>query len=275
MELPATDGITMEVLLRIMHANSTTVIDPDPIPSIKSIYELAIAVDMYNLAGCLGSWCNIWCNHLSPLVEATTHVVSLGRLTWIAKVFDHTDMFDRAFQQLTVHVRADTHGTLIDDEGVALEELIGIQSMGITPMLKRHRLSLIACLLSVVEDTLEEAATKDTENLPEFGFCRAAPGGLPARIQDRQHCNVRILGLLVQSLGAVGLFPLPRSCEDVRESAYTFRSSLERAVKRIKTHDPCQVSGVVHYKCNPMEALEKEMDTAWDETAVWCLCWKF
>lgn len=90
---------------------------------------MAVAVDLYDLGGCLGLWAKSWCSAVGPVVEYTTDVEVLAQLSWIAWVFGDKVMFQLLLDRLTMEVEVDGKGGLVDAGGLQLEDMKFMKAM--------------------------------------------------------------------------------------------------------------------------------------------------
>lgn len=90
---------------------------------------MAVAVDMYDLEGCLGLWAKSWCSAAAAVVEATTDVEALARLCWIAWVFGDKMLFQGVLERLVMELEVDAEGGLVDVGGLELGDMEYVKAM--------------------------------------------------------------------------------------------------------------------------------------------------
>lgn len=117
--VPSNNPRAIEILLHIIHLNTRQIPRAADI-SVEELFQIAVAVDMYDLCGCLGLWAKGWCSAVSRIVKTTTEVEVLEQLGWIAWVFGDGRMFEHVLEQLVVEVEVDGEGGLVDAQGVGL-----------------------------------------------------------------------------------------------------------------------------------------------------------
>lgn len=118
----------MEILLHIIHLAQSRV--PQGL-SVDELFHVAIVVDMYNLAQCLGLWPKTWCKFVMSALIGAREFEDLAKLAWIGWVFGDTALFENVLQRMLVEVEIDGEGRLVDVAGTPLEEFKYLKAMDI------------------------------------------------------------------------------------------------------------------------------------------------
>ncbi|KAJ4417731.1 hypothetical protein N0V82_006005 [Gnomoniopsis sp. IMI 355080] len=265
---PSDDPYAIEILLHIIHLNTRQIPRAGSI-TIGVLFRVAVAVDMYDLEGCLGLWAKSWCSAVAPVVEATKDVEALARLSWIAWVFGDKSLFQGSLDRLVMELEVDGEGGLVGIGGLDSGDMEVLKAMDLLDHLATTRTQLITSLLAVLESTLQTAINTSRTAI-QSPFCRStAVSGMSsdsARYKVRADCTAAILGSMIQSLAAEELFPYPESPEDIFESAGALRHRLVRVVEGIQTLGIPNGTGTafidesVHAGCNPKKRLLKWLD---------------
>lgn len=90
---------------------------------------MAIAVDLYDLSGCLGLRAKSWCSAIARYVDLATDVETLVRLGWIAWVFGDAVLFQDVLDRLVEEVQSDENGALVGDGGLELGNMEYVKAM--------------------------------------------------------------------------------------------------------------------------------------------------
>lgn len=209
--------------------------------TLEGLFQIAVAVDVYDLNGCLGLWPTAWCAAIEKSRAGEMKIFvgdleNMSQLAWIGWVFGQRKLFDRALGLMFVNVEVDGEGTLVDQEGNGLEEMEYLKAMNILDHLATCRTDLIAALLHVLEKAVQNGANKIAG---VSAFCRCSKINLThpetARNKARADCNNAILGSIIQALAAEDLFPFPTGPKDVFESASDLNKRLLRVVRSLET----------------------------------------
>lgn len=264
------------------------------------LFQIAVAVDMYDLAPRLGLWARAWCKIALAALKDARECGELAKLTWIGWVFGSRPIFEGALQQVLLKLEVDGEGDLLDSEGVRLDDFEYFKAMDVlgefskdfeNPQKKltvnqdhlsacRHQ--LITNLLSVVHGAILKGAAK---TLPSY--CRSnqvsSLSAEAARTKARADCNAVILGSLVQEFSARDLFPVPLGPEEIFESAPELRRRIADALAAVQTlgiplgsaagtaagRAPTgHVDAAFHVGCKPSSKLLKNLDEAMSTASV-------
>lgn len=124
---PENDPQAIEILLHIVHLHQSRV--PQTL-SLDDVFRIAIVVDMYDLARCLGLWPRAWCESSASTLEGL-EFEDLTKLAWVGWVFGNTMLFERVLERMVVEIEVDGEGRPVDAAGTPLEELTYLKAMDV------------------------------------------------------------------------------------------------------------------------------------------------
>lgn len=127
-QVPSDSPRAIEILLHIIHLNTRQVPRAGDV-EVDELFQVAHAVDIYDLGGCLGLWAKNWCSAVAPIVRATSDVTKLVRLSWIAWVFGDELLFRSVLHPLVVELQVDEDGELFEGVGMEIGDLDVITAM--------------------------------------------------------------------------------------------------------------------------------------------------
>lgn len=129
LQVPSDSPRAIEILLHIIHHNTRQIPCAGDI-EVDDLFHVAVAVDMYDLSGCLGLWAKSWSSAVAPVVQATSiNVDVLTRLSWIAWVFGDQSLFQCVLSRLVMEVGSDEYGELVDAGRWELRDLDFVEAM--------------------------------------------------------------------------------------------------------------------------------------------------
>lgn len=262
------DEPAIEHLMNIIHFNTGQIPDPMNL-SIFQIYQIAAAVDKYDLHGCLGLYPDKWCQGLLEKFNVTTsmrsmlHLVtsvrSMVHLAWIGWVFGRLDSFEFALTRIMIMIElqddGDGNATLVDELGKPLKDMKCTQAMDIVNHLAASRHNIMTGFVRSTGDIVQKALS----NMILPSFCRysalTSPDPEAALNTAINDCDTALRGLLITALTRQGLFPYPTVFGPMLMSIDDLHVRLTRVVNHVLMLQEARAE--FHAICGPKDHITR------------------
>ncbi|KAI1408596.1 hypothetical protein F5Y13DRAFT_171829 [Hypoxylon sp. FL1857] len=214
-ELPEDCPHAMEILLNIIHSYFDKIpVSVDPLPSHSptrafkcwSLYKLTVITDKYDLTRILQPWAQNWVKGIVarlPLLGPTHPVMKTTFaefLSWIAWELGDKRLFRKTAKYLTLHSVTDEEGGLRLDYGRSKRLFsYSLEPAGLSIHVSNKRMEAIQSMLRPVKDVVTRLSQG----------CGPSSSSLCKYHQDKDDCEVTMLGALIQSLTRKHLCPIP------------------------------------------------------------------
>ncbi|KAI0016179.1 hypothetical protein F4780DRAFT_760581 [Xylariomycetidae sp. FL0641] len=233
-ELPEDNPDAMERLLKILHCQFDA-IPFDYMPEAE-LYELTVLTDKYDLTRILRPWARAWCRAVNERAVTAGFAPNAGRTTnqaqqegqriWILWELGDTAALEKMTKDILLKFRVPPDGESTQTPGV-LEPPSYVENIA------RLRLAVLEVLLSLIRDFVQGLAAKKQHSL-----CR----------YNHTDCEVLMLGTIIRSLCAMGLWPIPEASNYtgcVSELATSLKSVACDGSSGKYNHDKCSGSGFI------------------------------
>ncbi|KAI0836447.1 hypothetical protein F5Y06DRAFT_305218 [Hypoxylon sp. FL0890] len=237
-ELPEDSPEAMEIFLNIVHSrfdkipifvnpilwNSTTTI-----LSYRTLYQLTVLTDKYDLTRILRPWVQNWVKDMHTNLTFV-NLCSLYKKprfielhSWIAWELGDKTTFSNAADYFILHSITDQEGGLRLDGADSMRLFSSsLELTGLSSLVKDKRLEIIRKMLDPVKDVVARLIQGSSKSL-----CTG--------VSDHVDCEVTMLGAIVRSLTPRGLYPIPNP-EDISISIVQLADKLECMDSRSRLH---------------------------------------